>query len=79
MESSTAFWIPDIADRWRQPEEMHSKYTDLANAVRNIFSIILHGVEVESSISLGRNVIGWRQSKTTGETCCEKVIVRQCA
>jgi hypothetical protein len=29
--------------------------------------------------SLGRNVIGWRQSKTTGETLREKVVVRQFA
>jgi hypothetical protein len=43
---------------------------------RDIFSIIPHGVGVEASFSLGRDVIGWRQSKTTGETLCEKVIVR---
>jgi len=34
---------------------------------------------VEASISLGQDVIGWRQSKTTGETLCEKVVVRQFA
>jgi hypothetical protein len=46
---------------------------------RDIFSIIPHGVGVEASFSLGRDVIGWRQSKTTGETLREKVIVRQFA
>jgi hypothetical protein len=34
---------------------------------------------VEASISLGRDGIGWRQSKPTGETVREKVVVRQVA
>jgi len=34
---------------------------------------------VEASFSLGRDGIGWRQSKTTGETLWEKVVVRQFA
>jgi len=34
---------------------------------------------VEASCSLGRHVIGWKHSKTTGETLGEKVIVRQFA
>jgi hypothetical protein len=34
---------------------------------------------VEASFSLGQDVIGWRQSKTTGETLREKVVVRQFA
>jgi len=46
---------------------------------RDIFSIIPHGVRVEASFSLGRDVIGWRQSKTTGEILREKVVVRQFA
>ena len=46
---------------------------------RDIFSIIPHGVGVEASSSLGRDGIGWRQSKTTGETVGEKVVVRQFA
>jgi len=79
MESSSTFWLPDINDWWRQQEEMHSKYADLSNVARNIFSIIPHGVGVEASFSLGRDVIGWRQSKTTGETLCKNVVVRQSA
>jgi len=79
MEISSTFWILDITDWWRQQEEMHSKYSDLSNVGRDIFSIIAHGVGVEASFSLGRDVIGWRQSKTTGETPCEKVVVRQFA
>jgi len=79
MEISSTFWIPDITDWWRQQEEMHSKYADLSNVARDIFSIIPHGVGVEASFSLGRDVIGWRQSKTTGETLREKVVVRQFA
>jgi hypothetical protein len=68
MEFSSAFWILDITDWWRQQEEMHSKYANLSNMARDIFSIIPHGVRVEASFSLGRDVIGWRHSKATGET-----------
>jgi len=56
-EISSTFWIPDITDWWRQQEEMHSKYTDLSNVARDIISIIPHGVGVEASFSLGRDVI----------------------
>jgi len=79
MEISSTFWIPDITDWWRQQEETHSKYADLSNVARDIFSIIPHGVRVEASCSLGRDVIGWRQSKITGKTIRKKVIVRQFA
>jgi len=34
---------------------------------------------VEARFSLGRDDIGWRQSKTTGETNRENVVVRQFA
>jgi len=76
MEISSTFWLPDITDWWRQQEETHAKYADLSDVARDIFSILPHGVGVEASFSLGRDVIGWRQSKTTGETLCEKVVVR---
>jgi len=79
MEISSTFWIPDITDWWGQQEEMQSKYADLSNVARDIFSIIPHGGGVEGSFSLGRDVIGWRQSKTTGETLREKVVVTQFA
>jgi len=79
MEISSTFWLPDITDWWRQQEETHSKYADLSDVARDIFSIIPHGVGVEASFSLGRDVIGWRQSKTTGETLREQVEVRQFA
>jgi len=79
MEISSTFWIPDITDWWRQQEETHSKYADLSNVARDIFSIIPHGVRVEARLSLGRDVIGRRQSKTTGETLGERVVVRQFA
>jgi len=79
MEISSTFWIPDITDWWRQQEETDSKYADLSNVAREIFSIIPHGVGVEASCTLRQNVIGWRQSKTTGETLREKVVVRQFA
>jgi len=79
MEISSTFWLRDITDWWRQQEETHSKYANLSNVARDIFSIIPHGVGVEASISLGRDVIGCMQSKTTGETLLEKVVVRQFA
>ena len=34
---------------------------------------------MEASLSLGQDVIGWRQPKTSGETLREKVLVRQFA
>jgi len=77
MEISSTFWIPDITDWWQQQEHMNSKYADLANVARDISSIIPHGVGVESSFSLRGDDIGWRQSKTTRYTLCEKVVVRQ--
>jgi len=79
MAISSTFWLPDITDRWRQQEETHTKYADLSNVARDVFSIIPHGVGVGASSSLGRDVIGWRQSKTTGETLHEKVVVMQFA
>jgi len=79
MEISSTFWIPDIIDWWRHQEETHSKYADLSNVACNIFSIIPHGVGLEANSSLGHDVIGWRQSKTTGKTHREKVVVRQFA
>jgi len=60
MEISSTFCSPDITDRWRQQEETHSKYADLSTGARDIFFIIPHGVGVEASFSLGRDVIGWR-------------------
>jgi len=79
MEISSTMWLPDIAAWWHQQEEMHSKYADLSNVIRNIFSIIRHDVRQEASFSLGPDGIGWRQSITTGETLKEKVVVRQFA
>jgi len=56
-EIRSTFWLPDITDWGRQQQEMHSKYANLANVARDIFSIIPHGVGVEASFSLGRDVI----------------------
>jgi len=53
MEISSTFWMPDITDWWRQQEETHSKYADLSNVARDIFSIIPHCVGVEVSFSPG--------------------------
>jgi hypothetical protein len=77
MEISSTFWIPDITDWWCQQEETHSKYANHCNVAHYIFSIIPHGVGVEASFSHGQDVIGWRQSNTTGETRHNKVVVKQ--
>jgi len=77
MEISTTLWILDITDQWCQQEEMHPKVADFTNVAPNIFSIIPHCIGVQASLSLGRDVIRWRQSKTTGETLCEKVVLRE--
>jgi len=53
MEISSTFWIPDMTDWWHRKEETHAKYADLSNVVHDILSIILHGVGVEASFSLG--------------------------
>jgi hypothetical protein len=46
---------------------------------RDIFPTIPLSVRVEASFSYGPDVIGWRQSKTTGKTLLKKVVVRQFA
>jgi len=79
MWISSAFWIPDITDWWREMDEMHSKHADLSNVARDIFCLIPHGVRVESSVFLRRDVICLRQSKSTCETHRKIVIVRQFA
>jgi len=79
MDISSTFWLPGIPDWSRQQEEMHSKYAELSNVACDIFSIIPHGFRVEASVSLGWDVIGWRQSKTTGRTLHEKVVAREFA
>ena len=76
IEISCTVWLPDITD-WRcQQQEMHTKYADLSNVACDIFSIIPQGVWVEASFSLGRDVVSWRHSKTTGKTLREKVVVK---
>jgi len=77
MEFSSKFWIQDITDWWRRQEEMHWMSADLSNVARDIFSIIPQVVGVEASSSHGRDVIVWRQSKSTGETLVEEVVVTQ--
>jgi hypothetical protein len=69
------FWLPDITNWLQQQEERHSKYADLSNMAHDIFSIIPNGVGMEASLSVGRNLIGWRQSKTPGETLHENVVL----
>ena len=56
---------------------MHSKYADHCNVAHEIVLIIPPGVGVDASFSHCWDGIGWRQSKTIGETLRETVIVRQ--
>jgi len=68
LEISSPFGLPDITDWWCEQEEMHSKYADLSNVMCDMISMIPHGVGGEDSFSVGRDVIGWGQSTTIGET-----------
>jgi len=43
----------------------------------DIFSIIQHGVRVEAGFSLRADVIGWRESYTTGGTVSGRVVLCQ--
>jgi hypothetical protein len=79
MQISRIFWILVITNWWHQPEEMHRKYSDLSIVRCDMLSIIPHSVGVEPSFSLGRDVINWRLSITTGETLPEKEVVRHFA
>jgi len=76
MKISNILWLPDITDWWRQQEETYSMYTDLSNVAYGIFSSMPHAVGVEVIFSQGEDLIGWRQSKSTGEPLWEKGIVR---
>jgi len=77
MGISSTFSIPDITEWWHQKEETYLKYTNICNSSRDIFSMVPHSVGVDIRFSLGRDVIGGRQSKTTGETLRVKVTVCQ--
>jgi len=79
MVSSCALSIPDITDRWCQDEGRGSKYPDLSNVVHDIFSIILDGVEIGATVSLGPDIICGRLSIPTGNTICKIFIGRQIA
>jgi len=79
IQITSTLCFPDIMDWWRQQEKTVSKYVDLSNVVWDRFSIIPHGVGVKDSFSLGQDAIGWRQSKTTGETLRRNVVGREFA
>jgi len=73
----TTYWLPVITNWWWQQEETQSMYTDLSNVACDSCSIIPHGVRVEDSFSLRRDVIGLWQSKTTAGTLRKEVVLRQ--
>jgi len=76
MEISSTFSIPDITDGLMRQAVTLSKFADLSYVACDKFSLISHCVAVEASFCLGRDVIGWRQSKTTCMTPHKKVPVR---
>jgi len=70
--------VTDGSD-WPNPLwQHHSLLTELffADVASDRFSIIMHGIGMEASLFLGRDLIGWRKSKTTGKTLRENVVVR---
>jgi len=79
MEISSIFWLPHITDWWRQDKEPPFKYADLSNVAPNVFSILPHGIGVECSFSIGRGIVGWRQSETAHVSLCERVFVERFA
>ena len=78
-ENSGTLRSPDITNSWCQQEENNWKYANFFNVAGDIFSIIPYEVGVESSFSLGQDIISWRQSKTASATLQEKYLVRQFA
>jgi hypothetical protein len=79
IEVRSTCWISDLHDWWCQKEETFSNYADLSKVAGDISSIISHCVRVESRFSFGRDVIGWRESKTTGGTLHKNFIIGQFA
>jgi len=79
MEISSAFWILDLTDWSRQSEDTQSNNADLPNVACDTFSNIPHCVGVVASFSVVQDVIAWSDSKSTGKTHREKVVVLQFA
>ena len=67
QELTAAFWKPDVTAYWREQEDSCTQYAPLARMARDVFSVIPHGLGVEASFSLGRDVLGWRQCRTSGD------------
>jgi len=74
-----SFLLPEIINWWHQYAETQPKYADLSKTAHSIISIIPHGVRFEAGFDLPRDVLSWRQSKTSGKTLEEKVFIRQFA
>jgi len=72
-------WVPDITNWPFQHNATHRRYANHTTVAPDITSIQPEGVEVEASFSFVQGAISWRQSKTTGETLCGNVVVRQFA
>ena len=79
----TISWFePGPDGYWRKiasmPAQGDIKYLQrVEQMARDIFSCVPHGVGVESSFSIARNVISWKQSRMTANTLKSNMIVRQ--
>jgi len=76
FEITSPFWLSDNTNWWYQQEETLSKYADLSIVERGIMPIKPHCVGVGASFSFGRDMVGWRQSKTIGEALRETRVVK---
>lgn len=58
MAISSILEIPDITNRWCQPEQTRLEYTDTTNMAHDIFTIVPHRVGVGACCSLGWDITG---------------------
>jgi len=79
MEISSLIWFPDIIDWWLHQGQMCSKYADFSSVAHSIFSLIAPGGGVEASFSPGRDFIRTIESKTTGKSVQDKIVILQFA
>jgi hypothetical protein len=66
----------DLMGFWRE-RQYDPPAKPMIRMVRDIFSVLPHGVAVESSFSLARNVISWRQHRLNADTLRNYVMMRQ--
>lgn len=79
----TVSWFNPTPDNfWRQVSspslsQHHQYLLPVEQMARDIYSCVPHGVGVESSFSIGRNVLSWKQSRMTASTLQSMIVTRQ--